>query len=220
MRMSLEDRKRIMIERHIRGRGIDSERIIRAFESLPRELFVPEELREHSYDDNPLPIGMGQTISQPYIVALMTDLLRLREGDKVLEIGTGSGYQAAILSYVVGEKGIVYTIERIPKLAERAKNVLEQIGIKNVNVIVGDGTEGLPDHAPYKGIVVTAAAPSVPQPLRDQLDINGRLVIPVGDSYLQELLVIERTEVGYAEERHGMCRFVPLIGRYGWKDNL
>ena len=209
-----------MIERHIRGRGIDSERIIRAFESLPRELFVPEELREHSYDDNPLPIGMGQTISQPYIVALMTDLLRLREGDKVLEIGTGSGYQAAILSYVVGEKGIVYTIERIPKLAERAKNVLEQIGIKNVNVIVGDGTEGLPDHAPYKGIVVTAAAPSVPQPLRDQLDINGRLVIPVGDSYLQELLVIERTEVGYAEERHGMCRFVPLIGRYGWKDNL
>lgn len=177
--------------------------------SVPRHLFVPEELRAHAYDDSPLPIGEGQTISQPYIVALMTDLLDPQPGHSVLEIGTGSGYQAAILSQLVRQ---VYSIEVIPELAAEASERLQRLGYRNVSVKAGDGNAGWPEHAPYDGIIVTAAAAKVPAALLAQLRNGGRMVIPVGESGSQELVLIEKSASGAIAERSILpVAFVPLV---------
>ncbi|MCD6363066.1 MAG: protein-L-isoaspartate(D-aspartate) O-methyltransferase [Synergistetes bacterium] len=203
-----------MVESQIEIRGIKDERVLRAMMRVPRHLFVPEEYRERAYDDHPLPIGEGQTISQPYIVALMTSLLDLKGNEKVLEIGTGSGYQAAILAELAKE---VYSVERIPALAVKAAETLEKLGYKNVRVKVGDGTLGWEENAPYDAIIVTAAAPKVPTPLIKQLKIGGRLVIPIGERFIQSLYKYVKREDGSLDgEDFGGCVFVPLKGKEGW----
>ena len=201
---------------------VKDEYVIKALKRVPREEFVPERLRRYAYLDQPLPIGYGQTISAIHMVAIMTEELKPRPGDKVLEVGTGSGYQAAVLAEIVAKmdpskKGMVYTIERISELAEFARRNLEKTSYSNyVKVIVGDGTLGYPEAAPYDKIIVTAAAPDVPKPLIDQLRDGGRLVIPVGNRFIQRLLTIEKRG-GEIIRKWGIeCMFVPLIGRYGW----
>ena len=192
-------------------------RVAEAMLSVPRELFVPEAYRQLAYDDRPLPIGEGQTISAPSIVARMTELLDVREGHKVLEVGTGSGYQAAVLAMLVGGSGHVWTIERIRSLAEAAEARLRSLGLLGrVTVVVGDGTLGYPPAAPFDRIIVTAAAPSIPQPLVDQLSPGGKLVIPVGSKEEQTLLVVTKEEGGLRIARDLEVIFVPLIGKYGW----
>lgn len=215
--MSFEDRRRTMVERHIAGRGLTSPPVLRAMGAVPRELFVPEHLRDAAYDDGPLPIGEGQTISQPFVVALMVDALDLGErAERVLEVGAGSGYAAAVLAQIARE---VVTIERHAALAATARDTLARAGISNVTVIEGDGTRGCPDKAPFDGIVVAAGGPSVPKSLREQLAVGGRLVIPVGSARrLQTLLRITRTGPDtYEEEDLGAVQFVPLIGSEGWE---
>ncbi len=199
---------------------IRSSKVERAMLAVPRELFVPEDIREYAYDDRPLPIGYGQTISAPSIVAHMTELLDPRPGDKVLEVGTGSGYQAAILAEIVGPEGRVWSIERLPELAEFAKRNLERTGyLGRVIVVVGDGSLGYEPEAPYDKIMVTAAAPRIPEPLINQLKPGGRLVIPVGPLPFQVLLVVDKKEDGSIEVRRDLeVVFVPLIGEHGWKD--
>jgi protein-L-isoaspartate(D-aspartate) O-methyltransferase len=197
-----------MVTKQLEARGISSPRVLDAMRAVPRHLFVPKHLRDHAYDDNPLPIGSGQTISQPYIVAAMTELLEATASDTVLEIGTGSGYQAAVLSVLVKR---VYSIEIIPKLAEEARGTLTELGYDNVVVIAGDGYRGLPEHAPFDGIIVTAAPEAIPQPLVDQLAVGARLVIPVGGGF-QELMVVERTEEGTQSREIFPVRFVPMTG--------
>jgi protein-L-isoaspartate(D-aspartate) O-methyltransferase len=199
-----------MVSRQIEARGVEDSRVLAAMRRVPRHRFVPERLRDDAYRDHPLPIGRGQTISQPYIVARMTELLRLEPGDKVLEVGTGSGYQAAVLAEVAGP---VYTIEIIPELSRRAGEVLEELGYRRVHLKVGDGYRGWPEHAPYQGIMVTAAPEKVPRPLVDQLAPGGRLVIPVGPTAgVQELLVLAKDGQGrLSRSRHGLVRFVPLV---------
>ena len=195
--------------------GVRSELILNAMRSVPREDFLPKQLREFAYEDAPLPIEEGQTISQPYIVAFMTEALALHGGERVLEIGAGSGYAAAVLSKIAGE---VYTVERIGQLAEKAASKLADLGYHNVHVLHGDGTKGWPEHAPYDGIIVAAGGPSVPESLKEQLKIGGRLIIPVGrDPKVQELVRITRiSENEYAREDLADVRFVPLIGQEGW----
>lgn len=212
---ALRDR---MVTRQIAGRGITDEAVLAAMRQVPRELFVPRHVREDAYADNPLPIGHGQTISQPYIVALMSDALKLKGEERVLEIGTGSGYAAAILSLVCHE---VFTIECIEPLARRAKCTLLELGYQNVRVCVGDGTLGWPEQAPFDGIVVTAGGPQVPDSLKKQLTIGGRLVIPVGaERHGQQLLRVTRVDDNrYETEDLGAVRFVPLIGKQGWRKN-
>jgi protein-L-isoaspartate(D-aspartate) O-methyltransferase len=202
------DKRRRMVETQIRARDVREPRVLEAMARVPRHLFVPEEFRAQAYDDYPLPIGFDQTISQPYIVALMTSLLELKGGEKVLEIGTGSGYQAAVLSRIAGR---VYTIEILPGLAERARQELAALGYDNVESRVGDGWAGWPENAPYDGILVTAAPPRVPEPLLQQLKVGGRLVIPVG-SFFQDLLVYTRTEKGFEKRNVIPVRFVPMTG--------
>jgi protein-L-isoaspartate(D-aspartate) O-methyltransferase len=180
---------------------------------VPRHLFVPGADPDDAYDDRPLPIGEGQTISQPYMVAVMTAALDPLPEDRVLEVGTGSGYQAAVLAELCRE---VITVERHPRLAERARAVLERLGFDHVRVVVGDGSLGFPERQPYKGILVTAAAPAVPDPLRQQLAEGGRLVVPVGSSGYQELVVETRTASGFTRELREGCVFVPLIGQAGF----
>jgi protein-L-isoaspartate(D-aspartate) O-methyltransferase len=197
-----------MVERQIERRGVKNPRVLEAMRTVPRHLFVPQPYREHAYQDRALPIGRGQTISQPYIVAVMTELLDPQPTDKVLEVGTGSGYQAAVLSTLV-EK--VCTIEIIPELAERARRTLAARGHNNVEVITGDGYRGLPAQAPFDGILVTAAPKEVPEPLLEQLGVGGRLVIPVGDRD-QRLKVLERTAQGIETKTLFPVRFVPLTG--------
>ena len=204
-----------MVEDQIRSRGIRNERVLAAMEKIPRHLFVPENLRRMAYEDRPLPIGEGQTISQPYIVALMTDLLDPHAGDRILEIGAGSGYQAAILSELASE---VITIERIPAVAAGARRNLSAAGYRRVHVVGGDGTLGHPPKAPYQGILVTAGTPDVPPPLIGQLADGGRLVAPVGPHGIQELVRIVREGERIRRETHGGVVFVPLIGEYGWKE--
>jgi len=204
-----------MVEQQIAGRGITDTRVLAAMREVPRHLFVPAPYDRVAYADEPLPIGNGQTISQPYIVALMTGLLRLNATDTVLEIGAGSGYQAAILSQLANN---VITIERIDVVAALAKLNLAAVGATNVRIIVGDGTLGYAAGAPYNGIIVTAATPEIPAPLKTQLADGGRLVAPVGGSTTQELVVLERHGDRYTVERHGGVRFVPLIGKYGWQE--
>lgn len=209
------ERERMVEEQFIR-RDITDKRVLSAMRKVPRHYFVPEEHRHMSYHDCPLPIGEGQTISQPYIVALMTQMLKLDGHEIVLEIGTGSGYQAAILSLMAKE---VHTIERHEVLAKRAQETLNRLDIKNTNVHVGDGTHGWPENAPYDAIVSTAAAPKVPQPLLDQLADGGRLVIPVGSRIGQYLERWYRQGSDYKSEQTVPVAFVPLLGDFGWKDD-
>jgi protein-L-isoaspartate(D-aspartate) O-methyltransferase len=209
-----EERRR-MVERQIEARGIRNASVLAAMREIPRHLFIPPPSDQAAYDDNPLPIGSGQTISQPYIVALMTELLRPEPSDNVLEIGAGSGYQAAILSRLVQT---LTTIERIPAVAVLARNNLKSLGIQNVEVIEGDGTEGDPQNAPYNGIMITAATPEIPKTLIDQLAEGGRLVAPVGGRDIQELVTLEKQGRIMIPHYHGGVRFVPLIGKYGWEN--
>jgi protein-L-isoaspartate(D-aspartate) O-methyltransferase len=221
LRLRAAERRR-MVERQIAGRGVRDERVLEACRRVPREAFVPAPFAGQAYDDRPLPIGEGQTISQPFIVALMTEALRLpppAEGapTRALEIGTGSGYAAAVLAEVADE---VVTIERHRALAEHARAVLAELGYANVRVVDGDGTRGWPERAPYDGIVVAAGGPSVPRSLREQLAEGGRLVIPVGPAGdVQKLVVITRLAGSrWREEDLGEVRFVPLIGEEGWTE--
>jgi protein-L-isoaspartate(D-aspartate) O-methyltransferase len=203
-----------MVETQIAARGIGDERVLSAMRSIPRHIFVPEAARAAAYGDYPLPIGHGQTISQPYIVAKMTALLEIRPHERVLEIGAGSGYQAAILGTLAQE---VISIERIPDIAHLAQKNLSNAGITNVRVIVGDGTLGYPERAPYDGVLITAATPSIPPPLIDQLGEGGRLVAPVGSRDLQELVRLTRKGGDLSREFFGGVIFVPLLGEHGWE---
>ena len=205
-----------MVDRQIESRGVRDEAVLYAMRKVPREHFVPESLAEFAHDDRPLPIGEGQTISQPYVVATMTEALRLRPNDRVLEIGTGSGYAAAVLSVIAAE---VYTIERLQGLAESARRRLAELGYSNVHVRYGDGSLGWPDHAPYDAIVVTASGPDVPTALLEQLAIGGRLVMPIGKLDHQRLVRVERTgQDRYTREILEPVVFVPLIGAQGWPE--
>jgi protein-L-isoaspartate(D-aspartate) O-methyltransferase len=197
-----------MVKEQIEGRGIKDARTLAALRKVPRHLFVPDAAARDAYADFPLPIGHGQTISQPYIVAFMTEALGLRGGETVLEIGTGSGYQAAVLSEIAGK---VYTIEIVAALAAEARERLARLGHRNVEVRAGDGYVGWPEAAPFDAIIVTAAAPRIPEPLKQQLKDGGRLVIPVGDEY-QELIVVTRRDSSYDERRVLPVRFVPMTG--------
>jgi protein-L-isoaspartate(D-aspartate) O-methyltransferase len=207
--------RQAMIEGQLADRGIRDPRVLNAMLTVPRHLFVPQTERIYAYQDRPLPIGQNQTISQPYIVALMTELLLLQEGDKVLEIGTGSGYQATVLGQLAGE---VHTIERHADLAALAESLLREIGADNVQVHIGDGSLGWPQSAPYDAILATASAPSAPQPLLEQLAVGGRLVLPVGGVRQQTLQRWVRNEDGFDHEDVTPVAFVPLIGEYGWSD--
>ncbi|MCD6385673.1 protein-L-isoaspartate(D-aspartate) O-methyltransferase [Candidatus Sumerlaeota bacterium] len=197
-----------MVERQIKARGVKDPRVLSAMLKVPRHKFIPEEYRSFAYYDSPQPIGEGQTISQPYIVALMTELIEPKEQDKVLEIGTGSGYQAAILAELVDE---VYTIEIIPTLAKRAESTLKQMGYTNIHVRCGDGFQGWPEAAPFDAIIVTCAPPEIPEPLIEQLKVGGKLVIPVGE-YYQELIVATKTKKGIKKKSVIPVRFVPMTG--------
>jgi protein-L-isoaspartate(D-aspartate) O-methyltransferase len=202
-----------MVQEQLRRRGIANDRVLAAMERVPRELFVPEQVRDRAYEDAALPIGGEQTISQPYMVARICEVLALRDRDRVLDVGTGSGYQAAVLAELTAE---VHTIERLPELAERAREALEAAGYSSVRVHVGDGSKGLPEHAPYSAIAVAAAAPDVPASLYEQLEPSGRLVVPVGGRRGQELQLVVRSPEGPAVLRSVPCRFVPLIGEEGF----
>jgi protein-L-isoaspartate(D-aspartate) O-methyltransferase len=205
-----------MVAQQLERRGIRDRRVLAAMAAIPREAFVPDSPESVAYDDRALPIDEGQTISQPYIVARMTELLEVEPGDRVLEVGTGSGYQAALLARLDAR---VVTIERHETLARGAADRLKALGIEGVEVRVGDGSLGDPGGAPWDGIIVTAAAPEVPGALRDQLAVGGRLVIPVGPRYEQDLVVVERrSETEWRERSDGAVVFVPLVGEAGWRD--
>src|ERR1700722_13066028 len=204
-----------MLERQLRRRGVRDPRVLSAMAAVRREEFVPKEFRQRAYEDAPLPIGEGQTISQPYIVAAMTAALNLTGSERIVESGTGSGQQAAILSNL---SKIVFTVESRSKLAAAAAVRLERLGYGNVHVHCGDGTLGLPELAPFDAILVAAAAPAVPEPLRSQLAQGGRLILPVGDAENQELLLLERHGNSFETITLEACRFVPLVGYHGWKE--
>lgn len=203
-----------MIEKQLRRRGVTDDAVLAAMLAVPRHEFVPEELRSRAYEDAPLPIGGGQTISQPYIVAAMTLALRLRPTDRALEIGTGCGYQAAVLSLLAKE---VITIERMPELASAASEKLANLGYLNVHVHCGDGTLGLPEFAPFDAILVAAAAPAPPAPLLAQLAEGGRMIVPVGDADNQELQLVEKRAGAFSTKMLESCRFVPLVGHHAWQ---
>lgn len=206
-----------MVTFQLAARGIHDPGVISAMKSVPREEFVRPDLVESSYEDTPLPIGEDQTISQPYIVALMAEILELDPADRVLEIGTGSGYAAAVLSRIAED---VYTIERLPLLAESAEVRCRGLGYDNVHVKCGDGTLGWPEQAPFNGILVSAASPAVPEKLKHQLAIDGRLIIPIGPRTSQTLIRVTRTQKDkFIEEDLGAVRFVPLIGKHAWPDS-
>ena len=205
-----------MVERQLRRRGISDERVLAAMARVPRELFVPENVRAYAYDDGALPIGHGQTISQPFIVATICSLLALEGTERVLDVGTGSGYQAAVLAELAAE---VVTIERIPALADAARARLAEAGYEEVDVRVGDGSTGVPERAPFDAIAVAAAAPLVPPALYEQLSERGRLVVPRGSRRGQELVLVARTPSGPVERTSIPCRFVPLVGDEGFGDD-
>lgn len=203
-----------MVDTQLIPRGIKDERVLNAMRKVPRHLFVPDYIRHSAYDDMALPIGEDQTISQPYMVAIMTELLELKGDEKVLEIGTGSGYQAAVLAELAKE---VHTIERIPGLADRARRKLADNGYDNVYVTVTDGTKGLEDLAPFDRIIITAAAPKIPEPIIHQLKEGGIIVAPVGERFSQMLIKGRKEKGVLVEEYHTPCVFVPLVGEYGWR---
>jgi len=205
-----------MVERQLRRRGITDERVLEAMGHVPRELFLPEALRAYAYEDGALPIGYRQTISQPFIVATICSLLALEGPERVLDVGTGSGYQAAVLAELAAE---VVTIERIPELAAEAQAALEQAGYANVEVRVGDGSLGVPERAPFDAIAVAAAAPTLPPALYAQLAVGGRVVVPRGSRWGQDLVLVVRTPDGPVERRSIPCRFVPLLGDEGFVDD-
>ncbi|MCF8080013.1 MAG: protein-L-isoaspartate(D-aspartate) O-methyltransferase [Desulfobacterales bacterium] len=214
--MDLQTQRSDMVRDQLQRRGVKDPAVLAAMEQVPREAFVPERLREVSYQDSPLPIGEGQTISQPFIVARMIERLELTPEDTVLEIGTGSGYGAAILSRIANT---VYTVERHASLAEAAREKLEKLGYDNIHVVVGDGSLGWPEHAPYDAIVGTAGAPKIPEPLKEQLAFGGRLVLPVGTIPEQQVLIRLRktAEDRFEQEEMEAVRFVPLVGEAGWR---
>ena len=203
-----------MVESQLISRGIKDNRVLDIMRKVPRHRFVEEALVSQAYNDHPLPIGEKQTISQPYMVALMTEAIELEGDEKVLEIGTGSGYQTAILAELA-EK--IYSIERIRSLSARARRILDELGYFNVALVVGDGTLGHKKAAPFDAVIVTAGSPDVPQPLVDQLGMGGRLVIPVGDRHTQSLIKIVRVKEGIQKTDLGGCRFVDLLGQHGWR---
>ncbi len=224
---SMADKRRRLVEKLVREGYIHSEKVLSAMLRVPREEFLPEDLRHLAYEDTPLPIGMGQTISAPHMVALMCEVADLDVGMKVLEVGTGSGYHAAVIAEIVApsnrsreEWGHVYSIERVPELAKKAMENLRRSGYADrVTVIIGDGSKGYPDAAPYDRIIVTAAAPDIPKPLIEQLKKGGKMVIPIGTRYLQYLYVVEKDKDGRIKKKPvTSCLFVPLIGEYGWKE--
>jgi protein-L-isoaspartate(D-aspartate) O-methyltransferase len=206
--------RRALIER-IREKGIHDLEILRAFDQIPRHEFLPQEVWHRAYEDAPVPIGFGQTASQPSLQALYMQLLRLQSADKVLEIGTGCGHQTAVLAQLVDR---VYSIERLRPLAVRARENLDRLRISRVATLVGDGTIGWSRYAPYDAILVAAASPSVPDPLVAQLSVGGRMLVPVGSLDSQLLLLVTRTEGGYEQEEILDCTFVPLLGRFGWSE--
>jgi protein-L-isoaspartate(D-aspartate) O-methyltransferase len=204
-----------MVATQLACRGIHDQRVLAAMAWVPREWFLPPHLADEAYDDGPLPIGSGQTISQPLIVALMTQALAPRRGYRVLEVGTGSGYQTAVLAHL---GATVFTVERLPDLLVEAEERFRRLGLANIETRLGDGAGGWPERAPFSGVIVTAAAPGVPQPLTEQLAPGGRLVIPIGDLVTQELIIVERGPTGLTERRAGGVRFVPLISRLGFSE--
>ncbi|MBZ0252199.1 MAG: protein-L-isoaspartate(D-aspartate) O-methyltransferase [Candidatus Methylomirabilis sp.] len=212
--MAFDRERDQMVEKQLRPRGVTDKRVLDAMRAVPRHLFVPEALRHSAYRDTPLPIGEGQTISQPFIVALMTQALELKGDETVLEIGTGSGYQTAVLSQLAYQ---VFSIERIRPLAVRARKVLDELRVQRVLIKIDDGSVGLPAHAPYDRIIVTAGAPGIPRALLEQLKPGGIMVVPVGEQQDQRLVKLRKTAEGIAEEDLGGVRFVPLIGEEGWK---
>jgi protein-L-isoaspartate(D-aspartate) O-methyltransferase len=204
-----------MVQEQIVSRGIKDPRVLRAMAKVPRHLFLEGELWDHAYEDQPLPIGADQTISQPYIVALMAEALELNGAERVLEVGTGSGYAAAVLGELCAE---VFSVEAVEELALRARTILSSLGYRNVSVLVGDGTLGWAEHSPYDAVLISAAAPCIPRPVLEQLKSPGILVFPMGEKELQTLVRIRKDRAGIREEYLGECRFVKLRGRYGWKD--
>jgi protein-L-isoaspartate(D-aspartate) O-methyltransferase len=204
----------LMVDSQLIPRGINDKRVLDAMRKVPRHLFIDESQWYKAYEDMALPAGEGQTISQPYMVAVMTQLLEIKGEEKVLEIGTGSGYQAAILAELSGE---VYSIERFQALSDRAREVIRNLGYENVHLKVGDGTLGWPEAAPFDRILITAGAPEIPKPLIEQLSEGGVIVAPVGDRFSQQLLKITKQKGELSREYHTPCVFVPLVGEYGWK---
>ncbi len=213
--MSYERARLRMVEEQVRARGLTDERLLSAFRKVPRHLFVPTEVRHQAYEDTPLPIGAGQTISQPYIVALMVSRLRLQGHERVLDVGAGSGYQTAILAELALD---VYAVEWLPELLTSLAERLEALGYLNVRVTSGDGSLGWPDYAPYDAIIVSAGAPAVPPPLSKQLGDPGRMVIPVGSQQAQVLTEVEKQGGSVTQRGTEPCVFVPLVGTYGWPE--
>jgi protein-L-isoaspartate(D-aspartate) O-methyltransferase len=204
-----------MVQEQLVSRGIKDPRVLWAMAKIPRHLFVESELLDQAYDDHPLPIGAHQTISQPYMVALTVEALALKGTERVLEVGTGSGYEAAVLAELCAQ---VFSVVAVEKLAVKARTTLTCLGYRNVSVLVGDGTLGWEEHAPYDGVVISAAAPCIPRPLLEQLKTPGDLVLPMGEKELQTLVRIRKDREGIREEYLGECRFVKLRGTYGWED--
>lgn len=213
--MNFEEKRQEMVRTQLIARHITNPLVLKAFEKVPREKFVPLKYQEEIYNDYPLPIGEGQTISQPFMVALMTQSLNLTSDDTVLEIGTGSGYQAAILAEIAKK---VFTVERFSELSKQAMEILNELGYNNIFFHIGDGSCGWLENSPYTAILVTAAAPTIPVPLIEQLSQGGRMVIPVGDIWGQTLMLLYKTRHGIEEKDLGGCVFVPLIGKFGWSE--
>jgi len=212
--MDFKELREIMVETQIIPRGIKDKRVIDAMKRVPRHLFVSEPMQYKAYDDMALSIGEGQTISQPYMVAAMTELLELKGDERVLEIGTGSGYQAAILAEL---SKVIYTVERVSALSEQAEARLHALGYKNIHVKVGDGTSGWQEEAPFNRIIITAGTPKIPEPLMEQLSDEGIMIAPVGDRFSQQIIKVLKSRNKISESLHTPCVFVPLIGKHGWK---
>lgn len=208
------ERQRRQLIETIADQGIDDLEVLRVFDLVPRHIFLPESAQHRAYEDAPLPIGFQQTASQPSLQALYLKLLKLQPTDRVLEIGTGSGYQTVLLSHLAGH---VYSVERIRELSQRARNVIDQLRVSNIALLVGDGTIGWSRYAPYDAILVGAGAPSIPQALIDQLAVGGRLLIPIGTLEEQQLTMVRKTDSGITTEEVARCVFVPLLGKYGWQ---
>ncbi|MEW6215426.1 MAG: protein-L-isoaspartate(D-aspartate) O-methyltransferase [Nitrospirota bacterium] len=214
--MDFKELREFMVKTQLIPRGIKDERVLNVMKKVPRHIFVDNSIQYKAYDDMALPIGEGQTISQPYMVAIMTELLELKGNEKVLEIGTGSGYQAAILAELSKE---VYTVERVALLAKKAEERFHSLGYNNIHVKVGNGTLGWPEESPFDRIMITAGTPKIPDPLVEQLSEGGLIIAPVGDRFSQQLLKCKKSRGRFSGEYHTPCVFVPLIGEYGWKDN-